>query len=44
MMQEPSTDSLTSKHKACIGWVKEIHPESHRVKVDFYGNVYGQPV
>ena len=34
----------TAKKQARIGWVKEIHPESHRVKVDFYGNAYGQPV
>jgi hypothetical protein len=34
----------TSKKQARIGWVKEIHPENHRVKVDFYGNAYGQPV
>ncbi|MCG9678643.1 hypothetical protein L1D31_11085 [Vibrio sp. Isolate23] len=44
MMLEPFTDSSTLKQDARIGWVKEVHPESHRVKIDFFGNNYGQPV
>ena len=44
MIHGSFTDSLTSKHSVRIGWVKEVHPESNRVKVDFYGNTYGQPV
>ncbi|MCC2525005.1 hypothetical protein [Vibrio coralliilyticus] len=44
MIHGSSTDSLASQHGARIGWIKEIHPENHRVKVDFYGNAYGQPV